>query len=95
MSEITPKPDLISEDKAQDLVDSYLRNRYYDFDKLKFTGVENTVIKDTEAYRIYGTVHVKSRSMFERIVHDKNASTYKFTVEINAINGRIINYVFE
>jgi hypothetical protein len=95
MSETAPQPELISEDKAKDLVDSYLRNRYYDFDKLKFTGVESTVIKDTPAYRIYGTVHVKSRSMFERIVHEKNASTYKFTVEINAINGRIINYVFE
>jgi hypothetical protein len=95
MPEATPGPELISEDKAKDLVDIYLHSRYFDFEKLNFTGVENTMIKDAPAYCIYGTVHVKSRSMFERVIHDKKASTYKFTVEINALNGHIINYVFE
>jgi hypothetical protein len=95
MSETTPGPELISEDRAKDLVDIYLHERYFDFEKLKFTGVESTLVKDAPAYRICGKVHVKSRSMFERVIHDKNASTYKFTVEINAVNGRIINYVFE
>jgi hypothetical protein len=95
MSETPTENELISEDKAKDLTDSYLRSRYYDFDKLTFTDIESTTIKEVPAYRVYGKVHVKSRSMFERIIHDKNASTYKFTVEINAVSGRIINYVFE
>ena len=86
---------LVSEQEAKDLTDSYLHSRYYDFDKITFSSVENTAIDGKPAYRLYGKVTVKSRSMFEKILRDKAANTYKFTVEVNAVNGRIINYVFQ
>jgi hypothetical protein len=95
MSDITSERELISEEKAKQLSDRYLHERYYDFDKISFSAVENASIQETPVYRIYGTVHVKSRSLFDRLMMDKNAFTYKFMVEMNAITGRVINYEFQ
>jgi hypothetical protein len=92
MSDLTSEHELISEEKAKELSDRYLHDRYYDFDKISFSSVENTRIHETLVYLVYGTVQVKSRSMFDRLMIDKKAFTYKFKVEVNAVTGRIINY---
>ena len=92
MSDPTSERELISEEKAKELSDRYLHERYYDFDKISFSSVENTHIQETPVYLIYGTVEAKSRSLFDRLIVDKNAFTYKFKVEVNAVTGRVINY---
>ncbi|MCX6006748.1 MAG: hypothetical protein NTZ34_05745 [Chloroflexi bacterium] len=95
MSDLTSERELISEETARELTASYLHERYYDFDKVLFSSVENARIQETPVYLIYGTVHVKSRSMFDRLLIDKEAFNYKFMVEVNAVTGRIINYELE
>ncbi len=95
MCDPTSERELISEEKAKELTDSYLHERYYDFDKILFSSVENARIQEKPVYLVYGTVHVKSRSLFDRLMVDKKAFTYKFKVEVNAVTGRIINYEFE
>ncbi|MBN1375391.1 MAG: hypothetical protein JXA01_04480 [Dehalococcoidia bacterium] len=95
MFEQTSDQELISEEKAKTLSDLYLHERYFDFEKLTFTSIENGFIDKTPIYRLHGTVKVKSRSMFERLLFDNNANIYKFMVEMNATNGHIINYEFQ
>lgn len=95
MSEQTPDQELISEERAKTLCDLYLHERYFDFEKVTFNSVENGILDQTPIYRLYGTVKIRSRSMFERLLFDKNANMYKFMVEINATTGRIINYEFQ
>lgn len=95
MSDQTPAQELISEEKARILTDLYLHERYFDFDKITFTSVENGTIDDEPVYRLYGKVRIKSRSMLDRLIIDQEAYTYKFMVELNAVNGHIINYEFQ
>jgi len=85
----------ISEDKAKELVDRYLHERYFDFEKISFNSVEMVSIQENPSYRIYGTVRVKSRSLLDRLIIDKKAYTYKFMVDMNALTGRVINYEFQ
>jgi len=95
VSNPTSEHELISEETAKDLTESYLHERYYDFDKILFSSVENACNQEKPVYLIYGTVHVKTRGLFDRLMMDKKAFTYKFKVEVNAVTGRVINYELE
>jgi hypothetical protein len=87
--------ELISEDKARELTDRYLHERYYEFQKIVFTSIENGTVDENPVYRLYGTVRLKSRSIMDKLIIDQKAYSYKFMVEMNAVNGHIINYEFQ
>jgi len=95
MSDPASDRELIPEDKARELTDRYLHERYYDFEKIVFKSIENGTINDNPVYRLYGTVRLKSRSIMDKLIIDQKAYSYKFMVEMNALNGHIINYEFQ
>lgn len=95
MSDQTPAQELITEEKARILTDIYLHERYFDFGRITFTNIEKDMLDDKPIYRLYGKVRIKSRSMLDRLIIDKDAYTYKLMAEINAVSGRVINYEFK
>jgi hypothetical protein len=95
MSDPASDCELISEDKARKLTERYLHERYYEFEKIVFTSIENGAVNENPVYRLYGTVKLKSRSIMDKLIIDQKAYSYKFMVEMNAVNGHIINYEFQ
>jgi hypothetical protein len=95
MSDPVSERELISEEKARELTERYLHQRYYDFEKIVFTSVENGTVNENPVYRLYGSIRLKSRSIMDKLIIDQKAYSYKFMVEMNAANGHIINYEFQ
>jgi len=85
---------LMPEDQARELAERYLRSRYYELEKVKFSACELTTIESDLAYRFQGTVFMKSRGIMDRFVFNKVNNSYRFKFDINAENGQIINYEF-
>ncbi|RPJ62619.1 MAG: hypothetical protein EHM12_04235 [Dehalococcoidia bacterium] len=95
MSDPASDRELISEDKARELADRYLHERYYEFEKIIFTSIENGTVNENPVFHLYGTIRLKSRSIMDKLIIDQKAYSYKFMVEMNAVNGHIINYEFQ
>ncbi len=94
MNDSAASPELIPEDEARYQVESYLKSRYHEFEKIKFDSCELCQSEPDKIYRFNGTIMIKSRSTLDRFVVAKTSSTYQFLFEISAVNGQIINYVF-
>ena len=94
MKDNAMSPELLPEDEAKHQVESYLKNRYNEFDKIKFDSCELRGEGTDSIYCFHGTIMLKSRSTLDRFVLEKTAGKYRFVFEINAVDGQIINYVF-
>lgn len=90
----TDSAELIPQDEARYQVETYLKQRYHEFEKVKFDSVELIGTGDQTIYRFRGIVFLRSRSTLERFVMEKSAGRYQFVFDINATNSQIINYVF-
>jgi len=94
MNDSDATPELISEDDARDQVETYLKNRYHEFDKVKFASCTLRGTGTDAIYTFRGTIILKSRGTLERFVAEKSAGKYQFEFEISAADGHVINYVF-
>jgi hypothetical protein len=84
----------ITEEKAMELAQQYLKEIYYNIEKMRFLGCETLSFEDNLTYRLQGIVNMKSRSLINRFIADKSANVYKFTIDINARSGQIVTYQF-
>jgi hypothetical protein len=94
MSDSNVSRDPMPLEKARKLADLYLRNRYYDFEKIQFSGHEIVATGDTTIYRLHGKIRVKSRSLLDNIGFHRMENTYKFVLDIDGLTGKTINYEF-
>jgi hypothetical protein len=94
MNKNPASPELISEDEARGKVEQYLRQRYHEFDKVQFISCDLNGVGADQYYRFQGKIMLKSRSNLDRFVMEKAAGYYTFTFDMGAVNGQVINYVF-
>ena len=81
----------LTEFEVQKIASNFLRDTYFD-SKINFSGYEMVDAGDLQVYKLYGEITMHSRSLFSRFTSPKSANTFKFTVEIDAKKGRVINY---
>ena len=85
----------IAEDKAQELAQQYLKEIYYNIERMTFLSCEMISFENNNVvYRLQGIVNMKTRSLLNRFVTDKSANNYQFTIDVNAKSGQIMNYQF-
>jgi hypothetical protein len=49
-------------------------------------------IDGAQTYQLYGEITMRSRSLLGHFVLSPSANKFKFTIEIDAIRGKIISY---
>lgn len=95
MADLSNKQHLMSLEEVQAKADQYLKNRYFDFEKIRFDSHEITAFEGSTMFRLHGGIRAKSRSLIDNMGFFKKPDTYKFLIEIDAVNGKIINYEFK
>jgi hypothetical protein len=92
MDELKENQNIISQDKAKELADAFLKEKYYDFDKVIFQASEQVQSSELLIYRFSGLIIDKVHSMIEQLARDKSKVTFKFVIDISSKNGRVLNY---
>jgi hypothetical protein len=77
--------------EVQQLAKNFLLGEYYE-SKLDFTDCQLIAKGGAQVYLLKGKITMRSRSPMSRFVAPKSANQYKFTIEIDAQQGQIINY---
>jgi hypothetical protein len=88
----TNSVNIITLEKAEELADAFLKEKYYDREKIVFQASEKVQSGEQLIYRFSGLLVEKARGLIDRLARDKSGVTYKFVVEVSSKNGRIINY---
>jgi hypothetical protein len=83
---------IITPEKAEELADAFLRERYYDHDKIVFQAREQVQSEEQVVYRFSGLLVEKTRGLIDRLARDKSSATYKFVIEVSSKNGKVLNY---
>lgn len=82
---------MITEVEAQQIAEKFLLARHFD-SKSNFSDCQLTIIDGTQVYQLHGELTMRSRSPMSRFVAPKSANSYEFKIEIDAQQGKIINY---
>ncbi len=82
---------LLTEVEAQQIAEKFLLARHFD-SKSNFSDCQLTIIDGTQVYQLHGELTMRSRSPMSRFVAPKSANSYEFKIEIDAQQGKIINY---
>jgi len=92
MDETNGSGNMIPQDKAQELADAFLKERYYDSEKILFQACEQVHSGEQLIYRFSGQLIEKTRALIDRLARDKSSNTFKFVIEVSSKNGRVLNY---
>jgi hypothetical protein len=92
MDETRSTENIIPQKKAEELADAFLKERYYDHEKIVFQACEQVRAGEKLIYRFSGLLVEKTRALIDRLARDKSGVTYKFVVEVDSRNGRVLNY---
>jgi hypothetical protein len=95
MSEQPTNDKSITLEQAKEAADCYLKNRYYDFETVVFSGHEVIDLNGVSVYRLYGGIRIKSRSALDLIGFKKKVDAYKFVLDLDALCGKVLNYEFQ
>ena len=82
---------LLTEAEAQQISERFLVAKYYE-SKINFTECHLLDKGDTQTYQLQGKITMHSRSTLDRFVASKSANQYAFELEIDAKQGKVINY---
>jgi hypothetical protein len=82
---------LITEAEAQQIAEKFLLAKYYE-SKISFSGCQLIATDDNQVYQLRGELTMRSRSSFSRFTGPESANKYVFRIEIDAHQGKIINY---
>lgn len=83
---------IIPEEKARARADTYLKERHFKYEKVVFQDVELIDRDGQIIYRFKGLLIEKPSSLIDMLARDRKSSTYKFIVDVNAKNGRVLSY---
>lgn len=86
------EPLLIPQEKAQARADAYLRERHFKHEKIIFQGCEMVESGGQMIYRFRGLLIEKPASLIDMLARDRKHTTYKFMIDVNAKNGRVLTY---
>jgi len=92
MKDTDSNQDTISQSKAEELAGAFLKERHYEHEKIVFQSCEQVQAGEHLIYRFGGILVEKTRALMDLLARDKRAVTYKFIIEINSKNGRVLNY---
>ena len=83
---------MLTEDEAQIIANTFLQEKYFNA-KIHFQ--DNRLISKNNAttYQMHGEMTMQSHGVFDRFIVDKTANKYLFSIEIDALEGYILNYV--
>ena len=82
---------MLTEAEAQRIAEKFLLAKYPQ-SRIKFS-VSQLVTKDgRQIYEMQGKIAMKSTGILDRFVLDKSSHTYDFKIEVDAQQGRVINY---
>ena len=82
---------LLTEVEAQQIAEKFLLARHFD-SKSNFSDCQLTIIDGTQVYQLHGELTMRPRSSLDRFTSPKSANKYVFRIEIDAHQGKIINY---
>jgi hypothetical protein len=82
---------LLTEVEVQKIANSFLSNKYFD-SKITFIGYPMADSGGEQIYKLYGEITMHSRGFLSRFTGPKSTNTFKFEIEIDARQGKIINY---
>lgn len=83
---------IISQERAEKLADDFLKERYYNYEKVIFKSCEKVQNEDQSVYRFSGLLIEKTRAFIDKFARDKRGVTYKFVIEVNSNSGRVLNH---
>lgn len=82
---------VLTEAEAQRIAEKFLLAKYYQ-SRIKFS-VSQLITKDgRQIYEMQGKITMKSGGLLDRFFVDKSSNTYDFKLEVDAQQGRVINY---
>jgi len=82
---------LLTEVEAQQIAERFLLAKYYE-SKIGFSGCQLIATDNSQIYHLYGELTMRSRSWLDHFTGPKSANKYKFRIEINAQQGKVLNY---
>ncbi len=82
---------LLTEADAQKIAEKLLLAKYYE-SKISFSGCQLITTDDSRVYQLRGELTMRSRSWLARFTGPESANKYVFRIEIDAHQGKIINY---
>ena len=83
---------MLTENEAQIIANTFLQEKYF---KAKIHFHDNQLVSknNIKAYQMHGEMVMQAYGAFDRFIVDKSANNYLFSIEIDAIEGYILNYV--
>ena len=81
----------LTEVEAQQIASKFLLDIYFD-SKINFGGYQMATTNDIQVYQLFGELTMHSRSFLSRFTIPKSANKFKFAIEIDASQGKIVNY---
>ena len=82
---------LLAAAEAQRIAVKFLLAKYFQ-SRIDFS-VSQLVAKDgRQIYEMQGKITMKSGGLLDRFLLDKSSNTYDFRIEVDAQQGRVINY---
>ncbi len=82
---------LLTEAEAQWIAEKFLLAKYFQ-SRIKFS-VSQLITQDgRQIYEMQGKITMKSAGLLDRFFIDKSSNTYDFKIEVDAQQGRVINY---
>lgn len=92
MDETTANQEFITQEKAEKLADAYLKQRYYNFDRIIFKECEELKNEGIIFYRFKGQIIEKTRNLMDMLSRDRSSFTYQFVIDMSSKNGKVLNY---
>jgi hypothetical protein len=83
---------MLTEDEAQTIAMTFLQEKYYNA-KIDFQDNRLVSKNNISTYHMHGEMTMKSQGAFDRFIVDKSSNKYLFSIEIDALEGYIVNYV--
>lgn len=82
---------LLNETEVQNLAAKFLLAKYPQA-HIRFSGIQLVTIENIQLYQMRGKIAMGSRGIWQRFTADKDADLYAVEMEIDAWQGRVINY---
>ena len=83
---------MLTEDEAQIIANTFLQEKYFNA-KIHFQDNRLISKNNSNTYQMHGEMTMQSHGVFDRFIVDKAANKYLFSIEIDALEGYILNYV--
>jgi hypothetical protein len=77
--------------EAQQMAEKFLLAKYFGA-KINFRASQLITKDDRQIYQMQGKITMRSGGLLDRFFVDKSSNTYDFKIEVDAQQGRVINY---